>query len=294
MLSDFIKSAEESCSNGRVFNLILQGEFPIAEIDSTFVRVHTEKAVQWQARERPESLIINHGEYIHKYGDAIEYVIDELKRKPDSNRAVISLINCKDILHSGDRPIPSFMIFQFSFKSHQCIVCTAYFRALEVSKFLPSNIAEICLILREIKEKIPSIEQVMITIHAFSAYSNKDFYCLEVSEIDLDKNKGAIAIAVAKQDYVTISSLLQSKLRDESYVNTNGITELQNALRLCSDNYDRRIISNIGACLLNMKRLQRIRRSSSHSHEVLSLNQKIQTILSDTIKILHETIRGRS
>ena len=134
----------------------------------------------------------------------------------------------------------------------------------------------------------------MITIFAFSAYSNKDFYCLEVSEIDLNKNKGVIAIALANHDYNTIIRLLQSKLRDESYIDMSGIIELQNALRLCSDSYDERIIYQVEECLINMERLQIIRKSSSHSDEVLTINQKIQSILKGVIKLLQEAARSRS
>ena len=86
-------------------------------------------------------LHINHGSYI---GDGLEHIIDELKNKPSSNRALFSLISQKDISKSGDNPIPSFMIFQTCIDDN-ILYCSVYFRALEVSTFLRINTEEFVL-----------------------------------------------------------------------------------------------------------------------------------------------------
>jgi len=135
---------------------------------------------------------------------------------------------------------------------------------------LPINLAEICLVLKKIKQNFPQILRVHLTIFSFSAYSNKDFYCLEVSDLDLNKNKGLIAIAIYKKDYSTIIRLLQSKIRDESYINTNGMRELLNALEECRDAYNELLISKVKSCIKAMNDLQSYRRSSSHSDEISS------------------------
>ena len=41
---------------------------------------------------------MNHGEYIHKFGNGINNVIKQLKEKQASNRAIISLINQENIM----------------------------------------------------------------------------------------------------------------------------------------------------------------------------------------------------
>ena len=292
-ISEFVKKAIEQCKDGRCFNLILQGVFPIEEINSSFIKAHQAKAEEWQAKQCPESLIINHGEFLHKYGDSIEFLIKELKNKPDSNRAIVSLINCKDILYSGDKPIPSFIVLQFSFIEETCIACTAYFRALEVSKFLPVNLAEICIILSKIKNRFPKIANFNITIHSFSAYSNPEFYCLEVAEMDLIANKGAIAIAVIKNDYNKLLFFLNSKIRDESYVIIDGMIELHNALKSVPDQYNQELINYISISLNLMTELSEIRQSSSHSNEIMILQSKIRDSLSKSINLLEELIRIR-
>ena len=55
----------------------------------------------------PPALYMSHGEYIHRHGDGIQYLIDQLVKKPTGNRAIISLIDMKDLIGSGDDPRPS-------------------------------------------------------------------------------------------------------------------------------------------------------------------------------------------
>ena len=39
--------------NGRVFNLLLQGTFPISETSSDFIQAHKEDAIMWQKKKMP-------------------------------------------------------------------------------------------------------------------------------------------------------------------------------------------------------------------------------------------------
>ena len=292
-ISSLVEEAEKKCGKKRYFNLILQGTFSIEEINSDFIKTYRKKAQDWQAKDCPESLHINHGSYLHKYGDSIEFIINELKNKPDSNRAVASLINCGDILRSGDTPIPSFMVLQMSLVEGTCIVCTAYFRALEVSKFLPVNLAEICLILSTVKDRFPNITDMDLTIHSFSAYSNPEFHCLEVADIDLSKNKGAIAIAVDREEHEKLLEFVNSKIRDESYIVTEGIVELRNALAMSSVKYNPQLINHIENALTYMEKLKAIRKSSSHSKEIMDLHELIRSSLTQFRSLLEELMRDK-
>ena len=156
-------------------------------------------------------------------------MIKELKNKEDSNRAVISLIDSKKIIGTGDKPIPSFLILQFSFEnSKRKLICAAYYRALEVSRFLPINIAEICLIIDQLQSAFGGIEEFQLTIHAFLAKIIPNFNCLKVAEIDLEKNRGLISAAFYNKDYKKLIHFLRSKVPNDSYICLDGVTELYN------------------------------------------------------------------
>ncbi|MEC0313654.1 hypothetical protein P8797_11505 [Bacillus subtilis] len=102
-------------------------------------------ARDYHQEEKPSRLYLSHGQY-YKGPDGIKYIINELNNKSDGNRAVLSLINQADIVGSGDNPIPSFMVMQFSRENQKDLYVTTYFRALEVSKFLRINLEEFRLI----------------------------------------------------------------------------------------------------------------------------------------------------
>jgi hypothetical protein len=290
-LSDLVIEAEKKCGNRRIYNLLLNAVCEIDEIESPFVEMNIEVARSWQANIKPDNLVINHGVYINRHGDGIQHLIDELRNKPDSNRALLSLIDLEDIIRSGDRPIPSFLILQFGFSTSdkKTLYCSAYFRALEVSKFLPINISEICLVTRTLCEKFSEVETLDLTIHAFTAYSNPDFYCLEMSGMDLEDNRGSITASLIEERYKDIVSFLNSKLKSESFIFTDGMSELYNSLNRYSDKYGPEILTTIEKALKKMKELRSIRENASHSQKVTELQSAIHGHISKA-KALFEAL----
>lgn len=166
-LYDFHRSVVESMkATAEVFNW--HGELVIPVIDLGRVRMQSvsDEAAEWRQKEPTRDMYFTHREY---YGDGIQHIIEELKLKPTSNRALYSLLAQKDISGSGDDPIPSFLTFQCSIE-HGTLYCTASFRALEVSTFLKINLEEIRQNLVEICNALPAVETVRLHIFAFHAY----------------------------------------------------------------------------------------------------------------------------
>src|SRR5256885_3179892 len=117
-LGELVQNARAACRSGPVFNLVLEGRYGMTEFDSSFLRPYSASAESWQAVTPGPSHYITHGQYIHRHGDGIAYLIDQLVHKPTGNRAVLSLIDMKDLIGSLDTDVrPSFMIFQVGFEA---------------------------------------------------------------------------------------------------------------------------------------------------------------------------------
>jgi hypothetical protein len=207
---------------------------------------------------------MSHGEYIHRHGDGIQYLIDELVRKSTGNRAIMSLIDMKDLIASADDPRPSFMIFQAGFESgnKNVIYITLYYRALEVSRFLPINLAEAGLVLKRIRGEIPEIRVFHILIHAFRAYQNPDFNCLVRSDLDV-AGPDAIETAASEFDLRMIHAWLRSKLAAATVVETDALTLLRDAVAT-TKGYTEPLVSQLDAAILELVRLAALRRTGSH------------------------------
>lgn len=280
-LSELARKAIKKCKEKPVTNLILYGIFPYEEVNSEFVKMNDEIAAKWQNPSKPEDLFINHGEYIHKYGDGKEFLVDELRRKKDSNRACLSLINMEDIINSSDDPIPSFLILQFGFPEGALnkILVTAYFRALEVSQFLQINLAEISQNIRFLKGKFPSIKYFELTLIAFRAHFISQFHCLKKTSIDI-ADPVDIAIAVDRKELPQLREWLDSKIVvSESVICTDGLEVLYRALEKCKGKYEKSLLMDIKEALNDMKRLREIRKASSHSEEINNLSTNIKNKL---------------
>ena len=192
-LFDLWNHAKDACSEKhKISNLILSGTFPFAEINSEWVNSHRKYAEDLQNPQKPAHLVLNHGEFIDKYKTnynktAMDYVIEELKTKADSHRACLSLYDMSTLISSEDQSIPSFMVMQagMSDDMHQ-LTLTSYFRALEVSKYLPRNLAESCLVAEKLQSAFSyKFQKLSIVLHAGNAYVKENFppvfsliYCL--------------------------------------------------------------------------------------------------------------------
>ncbi|MDO9031991.1 MAG: hypothetical protein Q7V09_16310 [Hydrogenophaga sp.] len=153
-------------STGDSFNWHCDLDIPVVDLERVEMLDVFEEAAQWRQKDPTRDMYFSHGEY---YGDGIQHIIDELKVKPTSNRALYSLLAQRDISGKGDDPIPSFLTFQCSIE-HSVLYCTATFRALEVSRFLKINLEEIRQNLVEICNALPAVVTVHLHIFAFHAY----------------------------------------------------------------------------------------------------------------------------
>jgi len=302
-LEELASNAIKICKDGVKTNLILRGEFLYDEVTSSFIQSYIDKANMWQDKLRPKELHINHGEFIHRNGlNGIDYIIQQLKNKPDGNRACVSLVDVEDIVKSdNDSPLPSFMILQFGFEnmSYKKILAAAYFRALEVSRFLPVNLAEICNIIKCIRNSIPAIETFELNIYAFRAHYTENFNCLEKAELDI-VDKIEITMAVCNKDLALIRKWLNSKYLDEaSIICTEGLEELYKSLVLFNDKngtdpkkYDKIFVEHVEKALNSMKDLKEMRKSTSHSSGISSTSKNIRKELEKAIKVLDNIING--
>lgn len=163
--ADMLHSVDKT-PNKEAFNWHWTVDIPALDLERVKMTDVAEEAAQWRQAIPAADMYFTHAEY---YGDGIQHIVDELKHKPTSNRALYSLLAQTDISKSGDDPIPSFLTFQCSIEN-EVLYCTATFRALEVSKFLRINLEEIRQNLVEICTNLPAIDKVHLHIFAFHAY----------------------------------------------------------------------------------------------------------------------------
>lgn len=128
-------------SSSAILNFKMKVHLPYDQFCKEIQELFSDKisiAQDWQSKEVPASLYYNHGQYIWKYGDPIDFLYNELIKKPTSSRAVIPLINFGDVVNSKDNFLPSFDLLQFGYHtpSDRTLNVILYLRALEVNHFL--------------------------------------------------------------------------------------------------------------------------------------------------------------
>ena len=232
-LFDLWNQAKNACADKhKISNLILCGKFPFKEINSDWVNDNRKFAVDLQNPQKPPHLVLNHGEFIDKYKTTynktgLEYVIEELKTKVDSHRACISLYDMSTLISSDDKSIPSFMVMQASISDDlRQLTLTSYFRALEVSKYLPRNIAESCLIAEKLQIAFSyKFQELSIVIHACNAYVNDNYSCHEKANIDMLSERQIMSQVIrAKTSRTWIKEMLNNKKdTNESRIIPDGI-----------------------------------------------------------------------
>ena len=288
-IDQITRNAVVQCKNSNpAHNLLLQHEFAAGLLDEHLPLHIEELAAKWQDKKTPRDLHINHGAFIHKHGDGIIHIVEELRLKGDSNRALWSLISMDDIVGSGDVALPSFLILQFALLK-ETLLCTAYFRALEVARFLPINLGEIFLVMRRIRNAFPQIKRVKLTIHAFRAYVSENFDCLTVSSLDLQK-PGRIAARLQKRDLNQVRAWLFEKMRESTVVLTRAVEEMHNYLLTAPkdirSSYSSKFITELGLAKDCLLRLKSLRTTTSRSHQIENTLAKYREHLSRAIGAL--------
>lgn len=176
--ADAVKELE--ASGEARYNWLKTVEFKAADLKSMIIVDAETAAGKWRSTEVPKDFYFTHAKY---YQDGVRHIINELKSKATSRRALYSLINQSDISRSEDSPIPSFLTMQCQI-NNGILVCTCTFRALEVGSFLRVNLEEIRQNLLEITAELPGVVSVLLTIFAFTAYIQKDMHPLVKPEIE--------------------------------------------------------------------------------------------------------------
>lgn len=270
-----------------LINLILPFRFKFSTLRDNPLEDVTDLAKAWAQKERPEELYFSHGEFIK---DGLEHIIGELKKKYTSNRALFSLISQKHISKTDDEPIPSFMIMQCNIHEGT-LFCSTYFRALEVSTFLRINLEEIRLKICEIHKKIPTFDNVDLTIFAFRAYSNKSINTLQIPKIERISESAIYKMLERTPQH--LSDLLKDMLLDATVVSTKSLNHILNALieldkeKLKFNHAAVKITTNEAISIANELRNQR--KINSHNEYIKTLsNQFKEKIKKIIIELEHE------
>lgn len=227
---------------GSSFNWHCDLEIPVTDLDRVKMTDVADEASQWRQNAPAPDMYFSHGQY---YGDGIQHIIDELKNKPTSNRALYSLLAQENISGSGDDPIPSFLTFQCSIEG-QALYCTATFRALEVSRFLKINLEEIRQNLVEICFALPSVEMVRLHIFAFHAYvRTATATALRRPTLDIT-TEAQLLILMQKGDVNTLDKLLGGLERSTTVVVPNSLETLLRLLQMPDAGLHERVQSKRG------------------------------------------------
>ncbi|MBW9159713.1 metallophosphoesterase family protein [Clostridium tagluense] len=299
--SDIYQSALENvkeygCINNFNMKIVTSCEEFFSDMQVTFP-LDIVTAEQWQALELPETLYYNHGQYMQKDGiDGIKYITKELQSKATSSRAIIPLINIKDVIGSGDNFLPSLDIIQFGFNTEDRteLYVTLYLRALEVQHFLRINLAEIYVMVKKLQEEIRSINKLNINVFAFKAQCKETFSCFKRSKLDKLEDRHIMKMIV-KKNVPEICSMLKEKLElSDTVVNINGIINLYNCILAFEEDekfYPSGLIERLQELVNCMKELQRLRTKTSNYKEI---EDQEKEVVRDMLVVIEEfkTLQG--
>lgn len=247
----------------------------------------------WQETEKvPDSLYYNHGQYM-RYNDvtATGFVIEELKSKATSSRAIIPLINFKMVVESGDGFLPSFDLVQFGFLSEErtnlCV--TLYLRALEVNHFLRINLCEIYLMCKQIAHEIRSIETVNVNIFAFKAQYKENFGCFRRAEIDrIDESEITLSLH-DNLDYI-VRLLEEKRDLNETVIENKGMTSFFKALQASNKRrpFKAIILERSKSILDTMKELKSEREKTSNYTLIKKIENQLDGQFNEIINMFKD------
>jgi hypothetical protein len=280
-----IVQVREATRDAEVMNIVLTFPLELPASNSGILYHYRLDAQDWQNPTRPPDLLFNHGEYMHAHKDSVKYVIDELRRKPTSNRACISLVDTAPIMKSGDGPLPSFLLFQAGFDgpSLETLTVTAYYRALEATAFLPINITELALLSEQIRDAIPSISKVQVTMHAFRTHSAEGNSVHRRSKLDtLDDTE--LQTLITDLEHEALSEYVREKAAPTSIIEVSGLSALRVEAEAAS--WDPLLLEQIDHAISALERLRVVRTSATHGGRI----GEVQEEVSEAIRTIADAI----
>lgn len=254
-------------------------------------------AKKWEADKLPPELYFNHGACFYVNNQSgIDYVADQLKKKPTSNRIVLAAYNMENVIASLDDKeyLPSLESIQFGIRNVDTLMVHMQLRALEICRFLKINICEIDFILEELKKQEVRFEKVDIVVSAFRAQKREKFHCFLKAEIDtMKKSELDAKVMTGKIEY--LCKLLKEKQDATETINRKeGLERLYEAMlaynkEVASKKYSEEVLEKMQKLLEIYDRLDDIhqRRSVCEDAEK-ECEQNIGTLIGDIIHILKE------
>lgn len=282
-LQVIVNDAMKECEKDESINLILPYEFNIDILESKFIRSYENKANEWISDNPSEDMYFTHGMYYFgKVGQ--KYIADELKNKPTTRRAILNAFNMKELFDSSDTPIPAFIVLQFRIIG-KILYLTAFFRALEVSEFLPINLTEICIHSKEICRKNIEINRIRLCIVATSAHVIDEFTCLRKAKIDY-MEEAKIGVLVADKEKSELIRLLYNKGRHTSYLDLKGISALIIALKCKKDAYPAEVLTCANNFKKSIEKEKNERKITNSKKRLLPLQEKSREDLDKLIQAI--------
>lgn len=227
-LYELHQNAMEQFEEGHRFNWILEFDCDAMELRDLEIIEARDDAEGWRSENPPKDFYFSHAQY---YRDGVKHIIDELKSKSTSNRALYSLISQADISDSGDKPIPSFLTLQCQIEG-DTLHCTCCFRALEVSSFLKTNLEEIRQTLLDIYSGVPTFKSIHLVIFAFHAYKDATRSPLKRPKLDYLCQAELMQLLAEKADdpVRSMDRMLEELGRAVTSVNPNCLNSLKKLL----------------------------------------------------------------
>lgn len=259
-----------------------------------------ELAEMWEDTEVPADLYFNHGQCFLVDGrHGIEDIAEQLKKKPTSNRAILSTCDMQKVKKSfaqqKQKMLPSLMSIQFSKdNTGKVLYVHMHLRALEANRFLKINICEIYCLVKKLIDSGIQFEDINLTISAFRVQKKEKFNCF--FRADIDKVEAIeLSMEVAFGEIDAICRMLEEK-RDatETIANSEGIKNLCEAMKLSNKHskgyqYSEDIIKSVEMVLKNYIELEKIQETRSiHGEQERKYEKEIEAELGRLIGKLKE------
>lgn len=291
-VADLVRQTVTDTGSPWVANLCVKSKFPAALLRKPELLDAADKAKLWQSTTRPKELLFSHGEFLGP--DGIAHVAEELKRKPDSNRALASLISTGHILNRGDEPLPSFLVFQCMIDGTTLYV-TVLYRAMEVAGFFRINLEEIRMMANEVYKANNTVQEVALCLFVTRAYAKEGMNSLERCEIDrIDQ------VSLLAEHRHRLPSLLRDKGRQSTYPDDHG---LKNLLALTEDKREPEFQLPGTSSALRAKleqavedtiKLKEFRKTASHHPEIATLEEELKQLIESIANAIESALAGEA